>query len=62
MRTSRSGLKPEEGLGSKRFYMAPAGIIARVELPKYWGLLECKGREVVMTVKPGGRTCARLLG
>ena len=46
-------LKPEEGLGSRRFYMAPAGTIARDELPKYWGLLESKGREVIMTVKPG---------
>jgi hypothetical protein len=45
--------KTEDGLGSKRFYMAPAGIIAREELPKYWGLLEWKGREVQMAVKPG---------
>ena len=57
-------LKPEEGLGSKRFYMAPAGIIAREELPMHWGLLECKGREVLMTVKPGRqdlRTTAGLM-
>ncbi len=46
-------LIPEEGLGSKRFYLAPAGMIARAELPKHWGLLECKGREVEMVVKPG---------
>ena len=46
-------MKPEEGLGCKRFYMAPAGIIAPEELPKHWGLLECKGREVIMRVKPG---------
>ena len=37
-------LAPEEGLGSKRLYMAPAGMIAREELPPHWGLLECKGR------------------
>ena len=57
-------LKPEEGLGSKRFYMAPAGMIARQELPPSWGLLECKGREVMMTVKPGRqdlRTTAGLM-
>jgi len=57
-------LKPEEGLGSKRFYMAPAGMIAREELPRHWGLLECKGREVTMTVKPGRpdlRTTAGLM-
>jgi hypothetical protein len=57
-------LAPEEGLGSKRFYMAPASVIARDELPKHWGLLECKGREVIMTVKPGRpdlRTMAGLM-
>ena len=57
-------LKPEEGLGSRRFYMAPAGMIAPEELPKHWGLLECKGREVRMTVKPGRqdlRTAAGLM-
>ena len=36
-------LKPEEGLGSRRIYMAPAGVIAPTELPKHWGLLECRG-------------------
>lgn len=45
-------LHPEEGLGSKRFYMAPAGMIAPEELPKHWGLLECKGREVELLAKP----------
>jgi hypothetical protein len=46
-------LHPEEGLGSRRIYMAPAGVIAPSELPKYWGLLECRGREVELVVKPG---------
>jgi hypothetical protein len=46
-------LKPEEGLGSKRLYMAPAGMISPAELPKHWGLLECKGRELELVVKPG---------
>jgi hypothetical protein len=45
--------KPEEGLGSQRFYMASAGIIRADELPKHWGLLELNGREVRMAVKPG---------
>jgi hypothetical protein len=44
-------LKPEDGFGSRRFYMAPAGLITREELPKHWGLLECKGRQVQITVK-----------
>ena len=44
---------PEEALGSKRLYMAPAGMIAPNELPKHWGLLEAKGRDVQLIVKPG---------
>lgn len=32
--------KPEEGLGSERYYMAPAGLIRTEELPDAWGLLE----------------------
>jgi hypothetical protein len=46
-------LAPGEGLGSKRLYMVPAGMIARDELPQHWGLLECKGCEVRLAVKPG---------
>ncbi len=46
-------LRPEEGLGSRRFYMALPGVVAPQELPKHWGLLECKARDVQMTVKPG---------
>jgi hypothetical protein len=34
-------LKPEEGLGCERLYMAPQGIIPLEELPANWGLLEC---------------------
>ena len=44
---------PEEGLGSKRLYLAPAGMIAPEELPKHWGLLACRGRDVQLVVKPG---------
>jgi hypothetical protein len=46
-------LHPGEALGSRRLYMAPAGMIRREELPKHWGLLELSGREVTLTVKPG---------
>ena len=55
-------LKPEEGLGSRRFYMAPAGMIAREELPRHWGLLECKGRQVQMSVKPGKQDLRSAVG
>ncbi len=30
------------GMGSERFYMAPAGMIQKEELPAGWGLLEVK--------------------
>lgn len=46
-------VNPEQALGSKRFYCAPAGTISAAEVPKQWGLLECRGREVEMVVKPG---------
>ena len=45
--------KPEEGMGCQRFYMAPAEVIGAEELPEHWGLLELRGREVRMAVKPG---------
>ena len=43
-------LKPEKGMGSERFYLAAAGLIAADELPAGWGLLELRGREVVQVV------------
>ena len=45
-------IKPGEGMGCQRLYMAPAGTICAEELPKHWGLLELHGREVRISVKP----------
>ena len=42
-------LKPEQGVGSERFYLTTAGIVRREELPAGWGLLEIRGRGVEMT-------------
>jgi hypothetical protein len=39
-------------MGCERFYLVPQGLITVHELPKKWGLLEYKGREVRMAVKP----------
>ena len=39
---------PELGMGCERFYLVPQGLITADELPKKWGLLECKGRDVRM--------------
>jgi hypothetical protein len=41
-----------EGMGCERFYLAPQGLIDKAELPRGWGLLECKGRKVFMVCKP----------
>ena len=45
-------IRPEEGLGCERFYLAPAGIIGTDELPAAWGLLEYASREVKLVKKP----------
>lgn len=43
---------PELAMGCERLYLVPRGLIAAHELPAKWGLLECKGREVRIVVKP----------
>jgi hypothetical protein len=43
---------PELAMGCERFYLVPQGLVGAHELPKKWGLLECKGREVRLTLKP----------
>lgn len=43
---------PELAMGCERFYLVPQGLIRADELPQKWGLLEYKGREVRMAVKP----------
>jgi len=48
-------LNPAEALGSQRFYLAPDGLIRPDELPASWGLLECKGRQIRMRIKPSRR-------
>lgn len=40
--------KPERGVGSERFYLAPAGLIKVDELPAGWGLLEWRRGRVEM--------------
>jgi hypothetical protein len=43
---------PELAMGCERFYLAPPALISPHELPAKWGLLEAKGREVRVAVKP----------
>ncbi len=35
-------VKPEDGVGCERFYLVPAELVRREELPSGWGLLECR--------------------
>ena len=44
---------PQEGMGCERFYLAPAGVIRRDDLPKHWGLLELNASEIHLVAKPG---------
>ena len=39
-------VKPQLGVGCERFYLVPAGMIRREELPPGWGLLELSSNKV----------------
>src|SRR5579885_2354565 len=39
-------VKSALGMGCERFYFVPAALVRPGELPKGWGLLELRGREV----------------
>jgi len=53
---------PAQGMGCERFYLVPAGVVGENELPARWGLLECKGREVMLKVKPSRNSQRREAG
>jgi hypothetical protein len=42
-------LNPEQGVGCERFYLAPAGLVRREELPAGWGLLELRHNKIEAT-------------
>ena len=41
---------PDLGVGLKRYYMTPPGLISKLQLPKHWGLLECHPKIVKVVV------------
>jgi hypothetical protein len=43
---------PQQGMGCERFYLTPRGLLDKSELPKGWGLLEARGREITLIAKP----------
>ena len=47
--------KPEAGMGCERFYLAPKGLLSKLDLPRGWGLLACYRREIQMAIKPSNR-------
>jgi hypothetical protein len=53
---------PETAMGCERFYLVPAGLIKKEELPPHWGLLEAKGREITLSIKPARQTQRREVG
>ena len=54
-------LKPEQGVGSERFYLVAAGLLRREELPPGWGLLEVRNRSVEM-VHPSAKNLRTATG
>jgi hypothetical protein len=54
-------LKPEQGVGAERFYLAGAGVIRSDELPTGWGLLEVRSRGVEM-VHPSAKNLRTATG
>jgi len=53
--------KPETGVGSERYYLAPRGLIRAEELPAGWGLLEVRGREIERA-KPSAKDLRSAIG
>ncbi len=54
-------LKPGDGVGCERFYLVPAGLVRREELPTGWGLLEC-GRHKIEVVRPSAKNLRSATG
>jgi hypothetical protein len=47
---------PAQGMGCERFYLTPQGLIRVDELPRTWGLLEAKGRDISITARPARKS------
>ncbi|HWW13911.1 MAG TPA: hypothetical protein VN310_04550 [Candidatus Dormibacteraeota bacterium] len=53
--------KPEQGVGSERFYLTPPALIKLEELPPGWGLLELR-RGRIDVVKPSAKNLRTAAG
>jgi hypothetical protein len=54
-------LKPEHGVGCERFYLVPAGLVRREELPQGWGLLELR-KNKIETTHPSAKSLRSVTG
>lgn len=54
-------LKPEQGVGCERFYLVPAGLVRRDELPEGWGMLE-NNRGRIETAHASGKNLRSAAG
>ncbi len=54
--------RPEEALGSERYYLATAGLIKENELPNGWGLLEYSHRKLRMVKRAARRDLRTSIG
>jgi hypothetical protein len=55
-------LRPEEGLGCERFYLAPCGVIGLEELPPNWGLLEYAKKSISVSRKAARKDLRSAIG
>lgn len=51
-KTKRFRQFPQLGMGTKRYYCCPVGLLKFAELPKGWGLLEVNGDHKVKATRP----------
>ncbi len=54
-------LKPEKGVGCERFYLVPAGLLRREELPVGWGQLELRHNKIE-TIQPSAKNLRTATG
>lgn len=52
--------RPESGMGRKRWYMTPAGLVRAEEVPAGWGLVHVDGQKCIVVVEAPNRELEQL--
>jgi len=52
--------RPESGMGRRRWYMTPAGLVRAEEIPPGWGLVYVDGQKCVVVVEAPSRELEQL--